>query len=330
MSPGTNHGIGWGTNNYHPGKKAGDLTDSGEIAIMLLDYLAKGEKYSFDGYSLYWKHEIDNGYGSCNFQTVLSGHSCPKGTKPGYLNGGTRQTLQNLMRYPDARGRQRMELAANVNCLIAATHFLPIFFTSSDEETLVNDAISTVYLSHKNRDPIYAAEFLSRTLYKLFYDNLGLEEALNLAAAKVNDPFISEKLYDAKKKVQEATDPNSQLSKEEFVDDIALTSMARLWDVGKTEPIKVGKASPTEGALPGALYIALKYQNSLEEALIANANIGGDSAARGMVIGMLLGAIHGKGAIPERWLSALNSLSHVEKQFEVMKSIYSSHSTNEL
>ena len=27
-----------------------------------------------------------------------------------------------------------------------------------------------------------------------------------------------------------------------FVDDLAATSMARLWDVGKSEPIKVGKA----------------------------------------------------------------------------------------
>lgn len=46
-------------------------------------------------------------------------------------------------------------------------------------------------------------------------------------------------------KVKEATDPTKPLSKEEFVDDLALTSMARLWDVGKSEPIKVGKASPT-------------------------------------------------------------------------------------
>lgn len=40
-------------------------------------------------------------------------------------------------------------------------------------------------------------------------------------------------------KVEEATDPQRSLSKEEFVDDLALTSMDRLWDVGKTEPIKV-------------------------------------------------------------------------------------------
>lgn len=28
---------------------------------------------------------------------------------------------------------------------------------------------------------------------------------------------------------------------QEFVDDLAMTSMARLWDVGKSEPIKVGQ-----------------------------------------------------------------------------------------
>ena len=33
-------------------------------------------------------------------------------------------------------------------------------------------------------------------------------------------------------------DPSQALSREEFVDDLALTSMARLWDVGKSEPIK--------------------------------------------------------------------------------------------
>ena len=59
-------------------------------------------------------------------------------------------------------------------------------------------------------------------------------------------------------KVDEANDPSSDLAKEKFVDDRAITSMARLWDVGKTEPIKVGKASPTEGTLPGAVYFIVK------------------------------------------------------------------------
>lgn len=47
-------------------------------------------------------------------------------------------------------------------------------------------------------------------------------------------------------KVAEATDPDKPLSREEFVDDLALTSMARLWDVGKSEPIKVRHQMQTE------------------------------------------------------------------------------------
>ena len=98
-------------------------------------------------------------------------------------------------------------------------------------------------------------------------------------------------------KVDEATDPAQPLSKEDFVDDLALTSMARLWDVGKSEPIKVGKASPTEGTLPGAVYFIVKYDN-LAAAARANAEVGGDSASRAVAIGAVLGAAGGLGAIP--------------------------------
>ena len=54
-----------------------------------------------------------------------------------------------------------------------------------------------------------------------------------------SSPFIQSKVKQALDKVAEATDPAQPLSQEEFVDDLALTSMARLWDVGKSEPIKV-------------------------------------------------------------------------------------------
>ena len=81
------------------------------------------------------------------------------------------------------------------------------------------------------------------------------------------------------------------------MDDLALTSMARLWDVGKSEPIKVGKASPTEGTLPGAVYFIVKYDN-LAAAARANAEVGGDSASRAVAIGAVLGAARGLGAIP--------------------------------
>lgn len=71
--------------------------------------------------------------------------------------------------------------------------------------------------------------------------------------------------------------------------------------------VKVGKASPTEGALPASLYFVLRYSHSLEEALIANANCGGDSSARAIVIGTLLGASRGEAAVPPRWSASLNA-----------------------
>jgi len=267
----------------------------------------------------YYHHYQYQGYGSCNFQNVNDG-KCPVGTKPGYLNGGTRRTLQMLNSNPNAKGNLRKSYAADVNCLVAATHFLPLFFIYNNENDLIRQSITTVYISHKNHDPIYASEFLCRTLYNIMYHNMELEVALDHAAIDTNDDFIKQKLNDAKNKVIEVLDPSSSLSKEALPDDIALTSMARLWDVGKSEPIKVGKASPTEGALPGAIYFSLRYKDSLEEALIANANCGGDSAARGIVIGMLLGAVHGASAIPSRWLEGLRSLNHVKKQINTIRS----------
>ena len=170
-------------------------------------------------------------------------------------------------------------------------------------------------------------------LWSIIHRNTPLQQALEQAASLSSHEPIRTWLQSAVAKVAEANDPSSALSRQEFVDDIAVTSMARLWDVGKSEPIKVGKASPTEGALPSALYFALKYRtpafkssaalishtilrryhNSFEQAIIANANVGGDSAARGIVIGMLLGSAEGWHLPPShRWMTGLNSLREVD------------------
>ncbi|KAK3269456.1 hypothetical protein CYMTET_22107 [Cymbomonas tetramitiformis] len=315
---GMTHGVGWGKHNYHPGKGAGDLSDAGEVAIMLLEYLTyNGGRYSFDGYAEYWLKRIREGYGQCNFHTVKDG-KCPPGQKPGYLNGGSRQTLRNLAQRPNAKGDDRKHLAANVNCLVSATHFGPLLAVETDEKSLAEHAASTVYLSHSNEEPVKAAGFLSKSIYHIIHEGLNVDKALEVAAAEMNDDFITEKLETAKAKVEEVLDRKRPLSKEEFADDLALTSLARLWDVGKTEPIKVGKASPTEGALPGSLYFVLRYKHSLEEALVANAGVGGDSCARAMVIGMLLGAAHGMEGIPLRWMQNLNAAGHVNQMYDIL------------
>merc|ERR1712199_44688 len=132
-------------------------------------------------------------------------------------------------------------------------------------------------------------------------------EAAIRDVAKGMSRFIQKQVKKGITKYEEAVDPSRPLGKEEFVDDLAMTSMARLWDVGKTEPIKVGKASPTEGTLPSSVYIILKYMDSYIEAAKANAMVGGDSASRAVAIGLVLGAHHGVQGIPQKFQNSLNN-----------------------
>ena len=298
------------------------------MAITLLDHLVELKRggalatYSFDTYAQHWQREIANGYGSCNFQSVgRDAKGCPPGLKPGYINGASRRTLQALAQNPTATGQARRALAAEVNCLIAATHFLPLFLVQAEQEVLVRQAVDTVYISHRHADPLAAAEFLARALFLIIHTGADLEGALTAAAAATGNPQVAKWLGDAQRKVAEALDPSSALSREEFVDDVAITTMSRLWDIGKTEPIKIGKASPTEGALPSALYFALKYRADFPGALIANAECGGDSAVRGFVIGMLLGAsLDWVEANPQHeWLTGLNELQRVRAQMQELR-----------
>jgi len=60
-----------------------------------------------------------------------------------------------------------------------------------------------------------------------------------------------------------------------------------------------------EDAVPAAIYLALKYHQDPEKALIVNTNLGGDNAGRGAVLGAILGAAHGTQKFPDRWLKGL-------------------------
>merc|ERR1740117_2742078 len=86
--------------------------------------------------------------------------------------------------------------------------------------------------------------FFARVTFRVIHRGMAPKDAI-IEVAKRSSPFIQKKVRQALQKVKEATDPTNDLYTQEFADDLALTSMARLWDVGKTEPIKVGKASPT-------------------------------------------------------------------------------------
>lgn len=283
---GMTHGVGWGERKYHPGAAAGDQTDYGEYNVMVLEHLANTcsggncpKPFSIQEFLPHWEERLTNGWK----QWVCS---------------QTRRAYQVLK-----QGGSEDELGGPSNAM--GLRFAAAFAYYESEEEVVDAALKSMF-THAETTARDGAEFFARLTYRVLHGT-DVETAVR-DVAKVSSPFIQSKVKQAMDKVSEATDPSTSLSKEEFVDDLALTSMARLWDVGKSEPIKVGKASPTEGTLPGALYFILKYKD-FKKAAVANAMVGGDNASRSVAVGMVLGAKEGVEAIPEKWRSSLNHWS---------------------
>ncbi len=71
-----------------------------------------------------------------------------------------------------------------------------------------------------------------------------------------------------------------------------------------------------EHSFPGVLYLAARYSDNFETALVANTNLGGDNCHRGAVLGALLGAALGYQAIPERWIRGLRSRVELEQEID--------------
>lgn len=68
---------------------------------------------------------------------------------------------------------------------------------------------------------------------------------------------------------------------------------------------RFSKACYVEDSVPAVIYLCLKYHDDPERALIANTNLGGDNAGRGVVLGALMGAAHGMEGFPGRMIDNL-------------------------
>lgn len=306
---GETHGVGWGARNYHPGTVKGDQTDYGEYNVMVLEHLAASvdNPHAFDvsEFIPLWQRRL---------------------TTDGWKQWVCTMTKTAYTQIQE--GVPVDQLGGNSNAM--AIRYASAFAYYNTEEELVDAARKTMF-THRERTAHLGNDFFARVAHRIIHDNQRQQLTPTQAikeVAKESDAWIQNKVKQALDKVEEATDPNKELSKEEFVDDLALTSFARLWEVGKTEPIKVGKASPTEGTLPGSIYFIVKYEHSLVDAAKANAMVGGDNASRSIAVGMVLGAYHGVNSIPERFrdnLNQWNSSMELMETFPLLKSSEDGH-----
>jgi ADP-ribosyl-[dinitrogen reductase] hydrolase len=83
------------------------------------------------------------------------------------------------------------------------------------------------------------------------------------------------------------------------------------------DPLEVGPRYTGVGpqaieAVPAALLIAAKLHSLPGEAVVRAVNAGGNTAGMGGMTGAIVGSFNGAGAVPKRWLSALESRELLE------------------
>lgn len=198
----------------------------------------------------------------------------------GYIDKATATTLDNMnQRMPlDQCGSHSSELGG-------AARIAPLlYFYQNDRQQLLETVRQQTALTHNNPATLAGAEFIAKTVWNV------LQGESPLAAM--------EKGLD------------------EGVADLDLDNRIRggLDTIGKeTRPVikRFGQMCGIAAALPGVIHLVATYENDLKTALIENVMAGGDSAARGLVTGMILGAHLGRQAIPEEWLTGMVRYAHI-------------------
>lgn len=200
----------------------------------------------------------------------------------GYMDKATKSTLAGL-----EDGKRGPEAASGSTDLGGATRMAPLLLAHADDaETLAEAARKQTALTHGSEDAVNAAEFIARTVHAVLR---GADPVSAMRETAERDVFQPTRLPDWLEAGLMAANQESESAIGHF-----------------------GRACETVMVFPGAVQLIARYPGDLREALIQSVMAGGDSASRGMMVGMILGAKLGADAIPEAWIAGLNHREEIE------------------
>jgi ADP-ribosylglycohydrolase len=195
-------------------------------------------------------------------------------TYRGYLDQATKKTLQSL-----AQGKSVEEAGSSSTELSGAARIAPlVFLYHKDPETLVKAARAQTQVTHNNPLVIDSAEFFARVCCEVL-DGTAPTKAMTKVATQRFEGFP---LLAWVKAGLESSERDST------------PTIARF-----------GQSCHTDDAFPGVVHLIAKYEKDLKEALVQAVMAGGDSAGRGLMVGMVLGAHLGDDSLPKEWVSEL-------------------------
>lgn len=206
-------------------------------------------------------------------------------TTTGYLDHATKESLAHLAegKAPDKSGSASTDLGG-------AARIAPLVFRYRNDQGKMLAAVQQqTAMTHAGPGVAGSAEFLARTAFNILQGS-----SIRTALTGALDQGISD--IDLDLRVRHAMDTAGQ-------------------ETSKTIK-EFGQMCATTAALPGVVHLVLRYENNLREGLIENVMAGGDSAARGLAVGMLLGAACGREAIPDEWLQNMAAFTKIRQMLE--------------
>ena len=201
----------------------------------------------------------------------------------GYVDGATKGTLENL-----ASAKSPSDSGSNSDDLAGASRIASLVYVyRNDLPQLIASAKSQTAFSHNHSQVINCAAFFAAIAYQI------LAGAAPVAAIEQaqKDKFASEPM---KEWIQMGLQSAEADSRQAILD--------------------FGQMCEIPAAFPGVVHLIAKYENDLKNALIENVMAGGDSAGRGLLVGLVLGAHLGMKAIPPEWLNDMKAypqLTHI-------------------
>ena len=208
-----------------------------------------------------------------------------------YRDGATKATLANLR-----NGLSPSQAASPSNDIAGAARIAPLFLLKwKSDDDLIAAARAQTSFTHGDPAVVEAAEFFARVTLAV-QQGIAIPDALRAVVPHTAWNAIPGDWFEA-----------ALASSASSASDSAATKAH-------------GLTCHVPDAFPAICHLLMRHPNDGVAALTANVAAGGDSAARGMIMGMIHGAKPDAQPLPEHWLTDLRAYSEIQ---QLIKTIHS-------
>ena len=200
----------------------------------------------------------------------------------GYVDKASRATLENMR-----QGKALTLSGSGSNDLAGTSRIAPlVFLYRKDRDGLLKAVQAQTAITHNNASTLAGADLIARIAWEVLHGAAPAEAVRSEVEKGVADISLDTRLQ---------------------------TALESAGEKSRTVIRSFGQNCAVDAALPGVVHLILKYEQDLPTALIENVMAGGDSAARGLVVGMILGASTAGATLPQEWSAGLRQHVRIEE-----------------